>query len=91
MLKKIQKLLLILCCVLGFSLFMIPNAKAFYPNNLYGDTCISLENCTNVTLENINIQNSYSKTDNYGYKAKIKKAVLHEREKVEVKSIDDYM
>ena len=37
MLKKIQKLLLILCCVLGFSLFMIPNAKAFYPNNLYGD------------------------------------------------------
>ena len=37
MLKKIQKLLLITFCVLGLSFTMIPNAKAFYPENLYGD------------------------------------------------------
>ena len=36
-------------------------------NNLGGDAGIEVRDCTNVTLENINIQNSYSRTNYYGY------------------------
>ena len=37
MLKKLKKLLFVFFCVLGLSFTMIPNAKAFYPEKLYGD------------------------------------------------------
>lgn len=35
--------------------------------HLYGDQAISIENCTNIQLRDINIQSTYSKRDTYGY------------------------
>lgn len=36
-------------------------------SHLYGDQAISIENCTNVQLREINIPSTYSKKDTYGY------------------------
>lgn len=35
--------------------------------NLYADAAINIENCTNITLEDVLIDGTYSRTSNYGY------------------------
>jgi hypothetical protein len=35
--------------------------------NLYADAAINIENCTNITLEDVTIEGTYSRTNNYGY------------------------
>lgn len=37
------------------------------PKNLYADAAINIENCTNLQMEDVLIDGTYSRTNNYGY------------------------
>lgn len=55
--------------ILGINNLKIKNLKIETPDtkNMYADAAINIVNCTNITLEDVHIDGTYSRTNNYGY------------------------
>ena len=53
----------------GINNLKINNVNIYTPNtkNLYADAAIDIRNCTNVTLEDVRIEGTYSRSNLYGY------------------------
>lgn len=53
----------------GINNLKISNVNIYTPDpkNMYADAAIDIRNCTNVTLEDVHIEGTYSRTNLYGY------------------------
>lgn len=53
----------------GINNLKISNVNIYTPDtkNMYADAAINIRNCTNITLEDIHIDGTYSRTNLYGY------------------------
>lgn len=53
----------------GVNNLKISNINIYTPDtkNMYADAAINIRNCTNVTLEDVHIEGTYSRTNLYGY------------------------
>lgn len=53
----------------GINHLIVSNVSIKTPDtkNLFADAAINIENCTNITLEDVLIDGTYSRTSNYGY------------------------
>ena len=55
--------------IIGINNLKISKLSIYTPDikNLYADAAINIENCTNVTMEDVSIDGTYSRTNKYGY------------------------
>ena len=55
--------------IVGINNLKISKLKIVTPDtkNMYADAAINIENCTNVTFEDVTIDGTYSRTNKYGY------------------------
>lgn len=55
--------------IIGINNLKINNITIKTPDtkNMYADAAINIENCTNITFEDVTIDGTYSRTSNYGY------------------------